>query len=33
MSNRLRWLLLTGAIVLGAVVGPASRLEAGACTT
>lgn len=32
MSNKMRWLLLTAAVMLVAVVGPASRASAAACT-
>jgi len=32
MGERLRWLLIVGALALVAVVGPASRADAAACT-
>jgi len=32
MSNKMRWLLLTAAVAAIAVVGPASRASAAACT-
>lgn len=32
MGEKTRWLLALGALALVALVGPASRTEAGACT-
>jgi len=32
MSYAMRWLLLTAVVALAAVVGPASRASAAACT-